>query len=1276
MISKEDLDYLKQLDVLRVEARVLRDKGLEAIVAFSIEDDAHWEQEISDNEKLLFRRAKHLAWNLGKIEEYDCESIDVQYFSKEFKRPRSRPQKYHPRVNYPDWPVIVLPVLKTTDITDIVSLCGKLKDSSDCLSEYLRKQLTSISDVLEENKPSTTPSVVLQKAFVKELNNVLTSPSLQDYALKANVKLRPVTKNLLAKGPQGAELLRLNRMLLGDAYPDEITRGCESTELFEARGELREFDIKDMAGLCSKLKDGTNPLSNYLLSGFTTTTLEALQKYTASTSPSEFLIKQLLREFKKALSDPSLKEYALQTGAKLGPVTNSLLAENPQGEDLRRLNRMLLGDAYPDEIKMATESVELFEMPGEPAPILFAANFLRTRLGNLKGCLDEGTLSCYYRVIRELYNLHNTNWALGAARPGEHTGKPSVFITTECARAIGFFARLMENTAHFLKRIHETKEYVEHVKCAQNHNDPLLPPLNSAWCESELRWCTASVKTTIESFRDYVAILLPDLKEVSRIDELLGLIEESVKYFADHSEESFRTVIQWSNFLREREKSQFYKWRRKERKNNREERKNNREAVLFRVFPESELTETAHLIALDALAAARQDFVSLQATFRREKRHAKSSPATNSKVLLEAAAIFANLAKWLRVHLDPSKEYFEKNLHRCLAENARGGNPNLVQDLALSALSLGLITKDWYRPDCRQALEILCENLDESGRFPVAPPFGYNVKGEGRVVINAQIIRAFAQLLQHFPSNLSSELKARIPNAIKRMLGYFQSQSIQMKPGIAWPSLRALNQECSSLWVSSISVLALHRIVLMLNALINYGVKEHFHTKTASELKEEGVPYLHELMCSDVGYVSVGNESRRLTRVVMELEGMRAHLLGSGRANKVLHTKEALGDLPLRSLILYGPPGTGKTTLVKSLAVTSNVDLVEVMSHDLYGPGTERVMEQASYVMDALKLLTSTAILFDEFEPILHPRPEHPVRITEMLTGNMLPKLDALYKAAGRNGIAYVLSTNYVERLDSAAIRAGRFDRLRFIYYPDAASRVCRLVSELRHLMKRFEAAGVSVPAPSRESVRRLMEVVAKTARRSVSDLCCTGWFVAPREIKTVPASYTGSSAKLIAPQTEDKLSPVWQYIIWNKSSDEIDWDLFGSAEKMIDPNNDASNIGKKSTDKERAIMNLVRAWDDELRNVVRYRPQASWEDLIDLLSKPIDSGKHGSEPSSSVVETYVDSDGVPKPERRVSHRRSGVDRRSQFIASHPYFRPNKRLGVERRRLADRRVQA
>lgn len=1053
MISQEDLDYLNQLEHSRAEARMLRDKGLEAIVEFSVDDD-RWDQQMSDNEKVLFRRAKHLAWNLGKIEEDECDN-EAQHYPPEPKPPRA---------DYPKWPVIDLPVLRKRDLTKPIALLKKIRGARPTpLAKYLR-------------------------AHMKESVN---SQILRDYTPSSN-----------------------------ESFP------------------LRTF----------------------------------------------------LSVLNKVLREQSLQKHVLESGIQLRPETEALRLQEPEGADLLRLNRMLLHDAYPDEIKAESPSLELFDLPAEPAPILFAANYLRTKLGNLDGYLDQSTLSCYYRVVRELFNLHNTNWALGAARPNDDSGKPSVFVTMECARSIGYFARLMENTGQFLKRLSDTKAYVHHVKQAQAGADPNVPKLLSVWCNSELEWCLASVKTTIEGYRDYVAILLPNLKKPSDLEQIIGQVEESVNDFVRESEESFRIVNEWSNLLREKERGRTFRdWRKKER---RPDPKQSR-----RQLPQPDLTETAHRIAWGALVAARQDFKRLSIKFRKDP----------DNKLAEAAAVFLNLSKWLRTHLDPSREYFERTLHRCLVENARGGRPNTIHDLAFSALSLGLITKDWEREDCLQAIEILSENLDESGYFPGGEPFVYNEKGEGRIVINAQVVRAFAQLAQHMAPNVTVEFRAKIPAVVSRMVRYFRAQAIATGKGVAWPSLRSVNRERSSLWISAISVLALHRIVLMLDAHINHEVKKHFNTKSAAELKSEGVPYLHELMCSDIGYVSLRDDSVKVrNRVVMELEGMRAHLIASGRAKRSLRAKEELGDLPVRSMILYGPPGTGKTTLVKSLAVTSNVDLVEVMSHDLYRPGTQKIMEQTSYVMDALKLLTSSVILFDEFEPILHPRPKFAKTITQMLTGNMLPKLDALYKAAGQNGIAYVLSTNYVERLEPAAIRAGRFDRSTFIYYPDAASRACRLISEYMHLLNRLEAKKIIMPDTMASAPYRLMEIVGMTARRYINHLCRTGWLLAPKEIKTSrpPNGSQGNGEHVLASQTEDALRPVWRYIIWNERSPEIDWKFFAAAEKMI-PGTDKEP--KTKTDDELEIVKIVQAWDDDLRRMMVNRSRdASWKMMLEILTAPI----------------------------------------------------------------------
>jgi hypothetical protein len=84
--------------------------------------------------------------------------------------------------------------------------------------------------------------------------------------------------------------------------------------------------------------------------------------------------------------------------------------------------------------------------------------------------------------------------------------------------------------------------------------------------------------------------------------------------------------------------------------------------------------------------------------------------------------------------------------------------------------------------------------------------------------------------------------------------------------------------------------------------------------------------------------------------------------------------------------------------------------------------------------------------------------------------------------------------------------------------------------------------------------------------------------------------------------------------------SNDIDHHLFDSAAKMIDPSDEPSNKAG-SLDKAGAIVKMVRDWD-ELRNTVRYHPSATWREMIDLLSKPIDTVKRASD--SSRQEQYL----------------------------------------------------
>jgi hypothetical protein len=61
-------------------------------------------------------------------------------------------------------------------------------------------------------------------ALMKELNQVISGPSIYDKARFSNIVRRPETEQLLQQNPHGQQLARLNKLLLEDAYPGELAK--------------------------------------------------------------------------------------------------------------------------------------------------------------------------------------------------------------------------------------------------------------------------------------------------------------------------------------------------------------------------------------------------------------------------------------------------------------------------------------------------------------------------------------------------------------------------------------------------------------------------------------------------------------------------------------------------------------------------------------------------------------------------------------------------------------------------------------------------------------------------------------------------------------------------------------------------------------------------------------------------------------------------------------------------------------------------------------------
>ena len=72
---------------------------------------------------------------------------------------------------------------------------------------------------------NTGPSFEFQKrqALADELSRILRVGALYEPQRFADVNLSPSTRDLLSQKPQGGDLVRLNRMLLHDAYRTELS---------------------------------------------------------------------------------------------------------------------------------------------------------------------------------------------------------------------------------------------------------------------------------------------------------------------------------------------------------------------------------------------------------------------------------------------------------------------------------------------------------------------------------------------------------------------------------------------------------------------------------------------------------------------------------------------------------------------------------------------------------------------------------------------------------------------------------------------------------------------------------------------------------------------------------------------------------------------------------------------------------------------------------------------------------------------------------------------
>jgi hypothetical protein len=764
-------------------------------------------------------------------------------------------------------------------------------------------------------------------------------------------------------------------------------------------------------------------------------------------------------------------------------------AENDRAEAAPRLRDALLAVELTNLFPRIDSEMGDEERGDRRLPVLVAARTMQALVGRSSTVFSKATLHCYYRIVRELYLAAPPDWTMGAARAGQN-GTTSAFVTGECIRAVFGFENALRRTASFLRQTHRLLGRYELLKeTARVFDEPGKKGKRQSnkqnsmdlWADRaiERMWFDWHISTNardgnialdlddeffthtaqrvnVELVGQYLEGLTDRLK--TAVGQARKQIDIAHKNVIDFRKEQAEAIENHGNAA-DKTPAELLAEEKREREFDRAESAHKFAARL--------IEKAAH----EAKTAS--DFID----------NATQEEKPLERILEALEQQFTRMADDVHRVLEPSRRYIRTVLHREVASTAFGRFD--AGELVFAAASYGAITA--WKPSelLARACDLLVEALPESGRLPTTRPFHSTLKGHRMLPIGCEMTRSLAQLLQR--NNYEFE-----PKLVRRMLNIFEEKMINLesldqkahvkRAGWNFDGSPHPNRPC--VWVTAVSVLAIDRIVRMLNDRINSIIFKYFEVIRPE--KPHSSLTLNDLIYSDFGFSEYYHPLQR--SIGLRLEQMRAHVM---RVTLPELYKDSKGQKErVFSAIFYGPPGTGKTTLIEALALSGNVPLIRLSPSDLVVQGPAAIEGRARYVFEALSMLSQVVIILDEFEEVVGKRTpigaENREKIFDFLRTGMLPKLIKLNDAASKQSFVYCLATNYLEKIEPAAMRRGRFDFKLPVYDPDALSRAGTLLYRLCRVVKKLKEH-IDVPLGNGSRPKQFLTVVEKTRNTRAS---------------------------------------------------------------------------------------------------------------------------------------------------------------------------------------------